>query len=30
MGSWGISGHPDCPPDDRCKPEWMGNRWTAL
>jgi len=21
MGSWGISDHPDCPPDDRCKPE---------
>ena len=24
MGSWGSSGHPDCPPDDRCKPEQMG------
>jgi len=20
-GSWGISGHPHCPPNDRCKPE---------
>jgi hypothetical protein len=24
MGSWGISDHPDCPPNDRCKPEDMG------
>jgi hypothetical protein len=21
MGSWGISGHPVCPPDDKCKPK---------
>jgi len=27
MGSWGISGHPDCPPNDRCKPEWMGGTY---